>query len=357
MMTSIDEDQLEEESEISSKQHAKKHHHRKHHSPTRQISNFYQNYTISGQGILPLPTLSENLPISKPANSVIPDRFYNQSFSRNHDYNFAINEPYFCTNVEEVYLLVLIASACWEFKRREVIRSTWTNSSIYSSSEQPVKFLFFVATPVSHDSYKQILHQESSEYHDLIYEDFNETYKNLTLKTLGQLKWATYFCPNAKYVMHIDDDVYGAIPEIVKYANKLDSMPVPSAKNHRNFYDPTNMIYCSKVFMPQARRDGKWEMSYEDYPNPQYPLACVGWCFLMPFSVAKNLYFMSLQTPYIHLEDVTVTGILREKIGIEKVVKMDGNEQYCKHLGWPKDIPVEQKLKIEYEKYIKSGLS
>ena len=71
----------------------------------------------------------------------------------------------------------------------------------------------------------------------------------------------------------------------------------------------------------------------------------------MTFDVVKDLYYMALKTHHIHLEDVTVTGILREKIGLEKVSKLPGDEKYCQHLGWPKDKPVEDKLKNSYKEY------
>ena len=106
-------------------------------------------------------------------------------------------------------------------------------------------------------------------------------------------------------------------------------------------------------------------MSHEDYPGDQYPLGCVGWCFAMSRDVMNELYFMALDTPLIHLEDVSTTGILREKvhklprqlltynfqIGITGVTKMPGDEKWCQHLGWPKDKPVEQKLLESWESY------
>ena len=55
-------------------------------------------------------------------------------------------------------------------------------------------------------------------------------------------------------------------------------------------------------------------MPVESYPGNQYPLGCVGWCFVMSANVIQDLYYMSLDTPLIFLEDVTTTGILREKV-------------------------------------------
>ena len=119
------------------------------------------------------------------------------------------------------------------------------------------------------------------------------------MKTIGQLKWGTLFCPNARFALHIDDDVFGQVNDIVSYLSGIKA---------------SRFLGCSKVFHPIVRREGKWDMSHEDYPGDQYPLGCVGWCFAMSRDVMNELYFMALDTPLIHLEDVSTTGILREKV-------------------------------------------
>ena len=134
--------------------------------------------------------------------------------------------------------------------------------------------------------------------------------------------------------MHIDDDVFGQVTDIVNFLAEQELRKTG------------NFIGCSKVFHPIVRRDGKWNMPVESYPGNQYPLGnlykmglnmtkirkqfykiwqkfyvvkinvlgCVGWCFVMPVGVIRDLYWMSLDTPLIFLEDVTTTGILREKV-------------------------------------------
>ena len=39
-----------------------------------------------------------------------------------------------------------------------------------------------------------------------------DTYTNLTLKTVMGLKWGAIFCPQAKYVMKTDDDIFINVP-------------------------------------------------------------------------------------------------------------------------------------------------
>ncbi len=44
-------------------------------------------------------------------------------------------------------------------------------------------------------------------YGDLVQENFIDSYRNLTLKTLMGIRWASIHCSNAKFVVKIDDDV------------------------------------------------------------------------------------------------------------------------------------------------------
>lgn len=71
-----------------------------------------------------------------------------------------------------------------------------------------MKYLFFIGNDGKPDNHRK-LDKEFEEYGDIVEEDFQENYYNLTLKTIGQLKWATHYCPNMKYGLHIDDDVFG----------------------------------------------------------------------------------------------------------------------------------------------------
>ena len=41
---------------------------------------------------------------------------------------------------------------------------------------------------------------------------FQDTYRNLTLKTVMGLKWSAIFCPQAKFVMKTDDDIFVNLP-------------------------------------------------------------------------------------------------------------------------------------------------
>ena len=50
---------------------------------------------------------------------------------------------------------------------------------------------------------------EAEEHHDLVVEDFQESYLNLTVKTTYLLKWLnSSHCSRARFIFKVDDDVY-----------------------------------------------------------------------------------------------------------------------------------------------------
>ena len=50
---------------------------------------------------------------------------------------------------------------------------------------------------------------EAEEHNDLVVEDFQESYKNLTVKTTYLLKWLNSSnCSKARFIFKVDDDVY-----------------------------------------------------------------------------------------------------------------------------------------------------
>ena len=49
---------------------------------------------------------------------------------------------------------------------------------------------------------------EAEEHHDLVVEDFQESYLNLTVKTTYLLKWLnSSYCSRARFILKVDDDV------------------------------------------------------------------------------------------------------------------------------------------------------
>ena len=49
-----------------------------------------------------------------------------------------------------------------------------------------------------------------------------DTYHNLTLKTVMGLKWTSIFCPQARFVMKTDDDIFVNLSDLHEALTKED---------------------------------------------------------------------------------------------------------------------------------------
>ncbi len=50
--------------------------------------------------------------------------------------------------------------------------------------------------------------RESALFGDLVQGDFEDTYYNLTLKTISGMRWVVEKCPKSRFYFLVDDNVY-----------------------------------------------------------------------------------------------------------------------------------------------------
>jgi len=124
-----------------------------------------------------------------------------------HKFRYILNEPEYCGVGEVVNLLILVASAVRHRDNRDAIRATWGASEHLRKYNAKVVFLL----GQGEESQTEVM-EESKMHNDIVQEDFKDTYRNLTLKTVMGLKWSAIFCPQAKHVMKTDDDIFVNVP-------------------------------------------------------------------------------------------------------------------------------------------------
>ena len=111
----------------------------------------------------------------------------------------AIISPKSCGK-EILDLLVFVTTAPDNFASRQVIRKTWANK--LKKSSKNIKVYFAIGKPKEIETHVQII-QESGTFEDILYEDFEDTYLNLTLKTSFMLKWSIKNCPQTKFIFKV----------------------------------------------------------------------------------------------------------------------------------------------------------
>ncbi|XP_051986849.1 beta-1,3-galactosyltransferase 1 [Xyrauchen texanus] len=239
----------------------------------------------------PLPRLSKNKTLNN-----IRTRSLNP-----HNFKFLINEPTKCKS-KTPFLVLLISTNHKEFDARQAIRETWGDENTFSDVRILTLFLLgFSTEPVLN----QMVEQESQIFHDILVEDFVDSYHNLTLKTVMGMRWVYSFCPDAQYIMKTDSDIF------VNMDNLVFKLLRPNTKPRRRFF-------TGRVINGGPIRDirSKWFMSRELYPDSRYPPFCSGTGYVFSGDVAELIYKTSLHTRLLYLEDVYV-GMCLRKLGIQ----------------------------------------
>lgn len=239
----------------------------------------------------------------------------NFKFIRNHN----------MCNKTSPLLLIMVHSAPKNFQKRSVIRETWGRESSL------VTTLFLVGWS---EEYQMELEEEDMKYGDLIQGNFHDAYRNMTYKHVMALKWATYHCAGAKYILKLDDDVF------VHMSMMLDFL-----KHNLSPWGARRLMLCDPISANVKRSyRSKWRVSPREYPGRYYPIYCNGYAILYSPDTAFLLYREAQKEPYFWIDDVHITGTVARKVNLTQVSlhtlvlsKKDKNE-ILSNSGFSKDF-------------------
>lgn len=138
--------------------------------------------------------------------------------------------------------------------------------------------------------------------------NFTESYKNMTYKNIMGLQWTLQYCKTVPYVFKCDDDIMLNIPNIINF------LP---PKTQRSIIGSLvdNTIVIRKHFKPPYNT--KWSLPKSLYPFNNFPQFVYGAGYVITGDIIAELYETSKFIPYIFIDDMFVTGILRHVIGAQ----------------------------------------
>nr|XP_046264017.1 beta-1,3-galactosyltransferase 2-like [Scatophagus argus]XP_046264018.1 beta-1,3-galactosyltransferase 2-like [Scatophagus argus] len=222
-------------------------------------------------------------------------------------FTYIINEPDKCAESKPApFLVLLIATEARQVEARNAIRQTWGNESVAPALGFIRLFLLGKNDGELGILQQRMLEAESRRYHDIIQQDFKDSYKNLTIKTLMGMNWVAIHCPQASYVMKTDSDMF------VNTEYLIYKLLRPEITPKKNYFTGNNM----RGFAPNRNKNSKWYMPPELYPSEKYPTFCSGTGYVFSGDLATKIYRASLSIRHLHLEDVYV-GICLAKLQIE----------------------------------------
>ncbi|XP_075062899.1 beta-1,3-galactosyltransferase 1-like [Mixophyes fleayi] len=274
------------------------------HSKSKNHVNFLPSVPLPGSSSVPLPG-SSSVPL--PGSSSVPQK---QSTPQTTSmFPYLIEEERKCT-IGPPFLLLLIPSRPEEAQTRNALRETWANETLINGIN--ITRLFLLGSPTDNGTQETVV-QESSMFHDIIQQDFIDSYINLTLKTLMGIEWVSRLCPNVSYVMKIDTDMFFNPWFLVERILQPQSPP------RVNFY--TGLMVVGGP--PHRDKGSKWYVPFTSYSKNIYPPYCSGTAYVFSGDLAEKIYTQAKNSSIFPFEDVFV-GMCLEKIGVQ-IYKLDGN--------------------------------
>ncbi|XP_006821576.1 beta-1,3-galactosyltransferase 1-like [Saccoglossus kowalevskii] len=228
-------------------------------------------------------------------------------------YSYLINQPKICSDHRDVFLLTLITTQHKNYKQRNAIRDTWASISVHEGKQ--IASVFLLAK--SQDPrLMRLVDNESRKHRDIVEFDFQEDYLNLTLKTLLGMRWAVDYCPQSKYILKTDDDVFINPYTLV---HNLTEMPRHDFAYGYAYYNVT----------PARNVTNKWFTTFDMYKGTKYPPYLVGTGYVLSHDVAAEVLSLGSTKRYLSWEDVFVGICLDElKIPIRHSMGFDTFSKY-----------------------------
>lgn len=250
----------------------------------------------------PLPKLHRPLPVAY--NRLIPTAI--ELLDLPH-FQYIINNDV-CLSDIAIFAILIITSHAGDIEVRSAMRRAYPADELKQLGIRRV-FLLAISNPKDDMRYNSVsqnaLEDENRRYSDLVQGNFKEAYRNLTYKHVMGLLWVTQYCQQAQYVIKMDDDI---VVDFYRLRTVMNSI----VQDHR----PLLMGYLLKGTQPVREPANKWFVTQSEYPQSMYPPFLSGWLYITTPKDAKTLAEASKTVPYFWIDDIYVTGLLAQLVGI-----------------------------------------
>lgn len=213
------------------------------------------------------------------------------------------------TNVE---LFIGILSAGNHFAERMAVRKSWMQHRLIRSSLVVARF--FVAM----HGRKEVnieLKKEAEYFGDIVMVPYMDNYDLVVLKTIAICEYGVHTAA-AKYIMKCDDDTFVRVDAVINEARKVQA--------GRSLY-VGNMNYHHKPL-----RHGKWAVTYEEWPEEDYPAYANGPGYILSSDIAEYVVseFEKHKLRLFKMEDVSM-GMWVEQFNSSKPVEFLHSLRFC----------------------------
>lgn len=249
-------------------------------------------------------TMVENIPGFHSFSHMIQDFLY---YRHCRSFPMILDLPNKCRRgdePEDVFLLLVIKSSPKNYEQREVLRKTWAEERSYKG--KVIRRVFIIGTDGSgleEEKWNKLVMREHQHYNDILQWDFKDSFFNLTLKQILFLEWMDRRCPQARFLLNGDDDVFAHTDNMVEYLQSLKD-------NNGNKHLFTGHVL--KNAYPKRSPDNKYFVPLHVYEKDIYPPYCGGAGYLLSGYTALVIYKISALVKFIPIDDVYMGMCLAE---------------------------------------------
>ncbi|XP_056125703.1 beta-1,3-galactosyltransferase 1 [Rhinichthys klamathensis goyatoka] len=226
---------------------------------------------------------------------------YHVAYPRN--YEFIIDQPDICEQ-QKPYVVAIVPVRPGDFDARNGIRKTWGAQKVFGDKVVLVLFLIGLDSGNGEETLQEQLRNESQQYKDLLQSNFQDSYRNLTIKTMVMMEWLSKKCQQASYAVKVDADV-------LLNMNNLINMLVSLNTVQQNYM--TGLVwYDSHVIRDPSNR---FFLPYDVYSRDIYPPYPLGMCYIISIDLPQKILLESKGIKPIYIEDAYL-GLCMEGLGI-----------------------------------------
>ncbi|KVH87375.1 Concanavalin A-like lectin/glucanase superfamily [Cynara cardunculus var. scolymus] len=225
-------------------------------------------------------------------------------------------------------LFIGVLSAGNHFAERMAVRKSWMQYDLIKSSRVVARFFVALARALrvilsrclisQQHARKEVnaeLKKESDFFGDIVIVPYMDNYDLVVLKTVAICEYGVRTA-SAKYIMKCDDDTFVRVDAVLTAANKIDDRKSLYLGNINYYHKPL--------------RYGKWAVTYEEWPEEDYPPYANGPGYILSSDIAKfiALKFEKHTLKLFKMEDVSM-GMWIEQFNKTKRVEYVHSLKFC----------------------------
>lgn len=214
-----------------------------------------------------------------------------------------LHDPSLCENTPNLPFIIYVHSAPENADRRQLLRQTYANPSLFKNRRFQV--IFLLGLPKRRGVQEQVK-AEFDKHRDIVQGYFIDDYRNMTLKAVMGLNWIKSHCKNAAFAIKVDDDTFLNIFEM---ASLLDQNA-----NH------SMLVVCpiwregTMRILRERKSCMKWCVTRREFPGEFYPRYCAGIGYALSQGLVQRMSEAAETTPFFWIDDVYVTGLLTQPL-------------------------------------------